>query len=454
MTKFFQTILLVGALALAGCTHPGTENGTDPGQKTDSVMSDSAFLDLIQKASMNYMWDGAEATSGLAFERIHLDNEYGGNDPEIVTTGGSGFGIAGLVVAMERGFITREAGVERLQKIVDYLHRADRFHGVWSHWIKGPTGKVVPFGSRDNGGDLVESSFLMQGLLVARQYMNPEVPAEKAVIDGINELWHAMEFDWYRRDGQNVIYWHWSPDQGWVMNFPLEGYNECMIVYILAASSPTHSCPAECYHEGWARNGGIKTNAQVYGLPLLLKHNGCEFTGGPLFWAHYSWFGLCPKGLSDQYADYWIAMVNHAKTNYLYCVANPKGYPNYSEECWGLTASYSVSGYEAHAPACDKGVITPTAALSSFPYTPEESMRAARYFYSKKALLWTKYGFIDAFSQQDKWYPKHLLAIDQLTIAPMIENYRTGLIWDLFMSCPEIKVGLERLGISSTYFND
>lgn len=427
------------------CGQCKCSNLQEPGQLTDDEL-----LDYIQRTHFNYMWDGAEPTSGLARERIHLDGVYPQDDYNTVTTGGSGFGIAGLVVAMERGFITRAEGVARLKKITDYLEKADRFHGVWPHWLDGPTGKVLPFGEKDNGGDLVESSFLMQSLLCVRQYMNQNDADEKAIIDKINTLWKEMEFDWYRRGGQNVLYWHWSPTYEWAMNFPLEGYNECLVTYVLAASSPTHGVPAECYHEGWARSGGIKSTAEPYGYPLELKHNGQEANGGPLFWAHYSYIGLCPKGLTDKYADYWNVVRNHALSDYAYCVANPKRYKGYGTDCWGLTASYSIDGYSAHCPANDLGVITPTAALSSFPYTPEESMRALKYFISKGSWIWGRYGFYDAFSEESDWTVPRYLAIDQLTIAPMIENYRSGLLWDLFMSCPEIQSGLEKLGFTVT----
>ena len=450
----FKILALALLLAFTACkseggnADPNNPDTPDSQVRPASFDNDDALLDYIERVHFNYMWDGAEPTSGLARERIHLDGEYPEHDQDVVTTGGSGFGIAGLVVAMERGFITREQGVERLTRIVGFLERADRFHGVWSHWINGPTGKVKPFGQKDNGGDLVESCFLMQGLLCVRQYLSPDNATEKALIDRINALWQGMEFDWYTRGGQDVIYWHWSPEYEWEMNFPLEGYNECLIVYVLAAASPTHSVPASCYHKGWARSGGIKSDAAPYGYPLELKHNGAEQTGGPLFWAHYSWIGLNPKGLKDQYADYWNVVRNHAMSNYQYCVDNPKKYTGYGPDCWGLTASYSTEGYSAHCPGNDLGVITPTAALSSFPYTPEQSMAALKGFYARGESIWGKYGFYDAFSPASGWTLPRYLAIDQCTIAPMIENYRTGLLWRLFMSCPEVQQGLAKLGFT------
>ena len=441
---------------MSGCAPAGQSEKAEPAatlngdNRPASFENDSAMLDYIQKVHLNYMWEGAENISGLAPERIHLDGVYPENDQTVVTTGGSGFGIAGLIVGIDRGFIPREAGVKRLRKIVDFLGKADRYHGVWSHWIEGTTGKTKPFGQKDNGGDLVESSFLMQGLLIAREYFKEGSDEEKQLAADIDKLWRDMEFDWYTQGGKDVLYWHWSPDYGWEMNFPLEGYNECLITYILAASSPTHPVSPEAYHKGWARSGGIVSANEAYGLPLVLKHNGSEKMGGPLFWAHYSWIGLDPRGLKDKYADYWQLNRDHALIDYRYCVENPKKFKGYGPDCWGLTASYSVDGYSAHSPENDLGVITPTAALSSFPYTPEESMAALKGFWNKGEKIWGRYGFYDAFSETANWTQPRYLAIDQLPIAPMIENYRSGLPWRLFMQAPEIQEGLRKLGFTTS----
>ncbi|MND63621.1 hypothetical protein D3C80_549350 [compost metagenome] len=442
MKKILLLLSLIAPLICA-CTSK-KEN------RPQTFASEDAFLDSIQKVHLNYMWNGAESTSGLAPERIHPKGDYPLNDKDVVTTGGSGFGIMGLIVGIDRKFIDRKQGVERFHKIVDYLAKADRFHGVWSHWIDGPTGKVKPFGTKDDGGDLVESSFLMQGLICARQYFQNGNEREKELAAKIDKLWREMEFSFYQQ-GKDVLYWHWSPKYQWQMNFPLEGYNECLITYILAASSPTYPIPASAYHNGWARKGAIVSDAAPYGYKLYLKHNYAEETGGPLFWAHYSYIGFCPKGSKDKYADYWEVTKNHALSDFAYCVANPKHFKGYSDSCWGLTASYSPKGYSAHAPNNDLGVITPTAALSSFPYTSKESMQALKYFYHQKGdKLWGPYGFYDAFSETDNWYSDGYLAIDQCTVAPMIENYRTGLLWKLFMSAPEIQAGLTKLGFTYT----
>lgn len=401
------------------------------------VISDDELLTLVQRQTFRYFWDFAHPASGMARER----NTSG----DLVTSGGSGFGIMALIVGIERNFITRSEGLTRMDKIVGFLEGADRFHGAWSHWINGNTGRAMPFSANDNGGDLVETSLLTQGLLTFRQYLNPSVAAEKALADRINALWETVEWDWYRRGGQNVLYWHWSPDKEWTMNLPIRGWNESLITYVLAAASPTHTIPQSVYTEGWARNGAMANGELYEGITLPL---GPAY-GGPLFLSQYSFLGIDPQGLSDQYADYWIQNVNHTEINQRYSIRNPQRYPGYGEQCWGLTASDNHEGYSAHSPTNDLGVITPTAALSAFPYTPGASMKALKFFYYNMGdRLWGPYGFYDAFNVSQQWVANSYLAIDQGPIIAMIENHRTGLLWDLFMSAPEIRAGLRKLGFS------
>ncbi|RYY47033.1 MAG: beta-glucosidase [Chitinophagaceae bacterium] len=415
---------------------------------------DDKMFTEVQRSTFQYFWDGAEPVSGLARERLHINNIYPQNDKNIVTSGGSGFGVMAILVGIERGFITRQKGLERMQTIVGFLENADRFHGAWPHWWNGETGKVKPFSRKDDGGDLVESSFMIQGLLCVRQYFKDGNEDEKALAARIDKLWKEVDYNWYR-NGKNVLYWHWSPNYAWDMNFPVRGYNECLIMYVLAASSPTHGVPAEVYHEGWADNGKITNNSPSYeGYQLQLHHQGDAVNGGPLFWAHYSYLGLDPRGLKDKYADYGKENRIQTMINYQWCVDNPKNFKGYGPDNWGLTSSYSIGGYAGHAPSekRDLGVISPTAALSSMPYTPEESMMALRNWYNnKRDSIYGSYGFYDAFSDQYNWYPKKYLAIDQGPAVVMMENYRSGLLWNLFMSCPEIQQGLKSLGFESPW---
>ena len=412
-------------------------------------MTDEELLDMVQYYTFRYFWEGAEPNSGMARERVHMDGNYPQNDQNVVTTGGTGFGIFGLLAGIERNWVSKEEGIARFERIVDFLEKADRFHGVWPHWIHGESGKVKPFGNDDDGGDLVESAFLMQGLLAVREYYKNGTEREKQLAQKIDELWNSMEWNWYTQDGQDILYWHWSPNFGWQKNFGIKGYDECMITYVLAASSPTFSVPASVYHKGWARDGGIVNDTSAYGHDLPLKHNGSPEFGGPLFWSHYAYLGLNPKGLKDQYANYWEHNRNHTLINRQWCVNNEQGFKGYGEDLWGLTASYTVTGYAAHKPGNDLGVISPTAALSSIPYTPEESMAVIKnLYYNYGEKVFGRYGFYDALSPEKDWYPQRYLAIDQGPIVAMIENYRTGLGWELFMAAPEIQTGLEKLGFT------
>ncbi len=406
----------------------------------------SSLLDTVQKQTINYFWEGAEPNSGLARERLHMDDVYPTSPKHTVTTGGSGFGVMAILVGIERGFISKKDALDRYLRIVDFLEHADRFHGAWPHWLNGETGKVIPFGKKDNGGDLVETAFLIQGLLTVAGYFDGHTEKEKQLVSKIDKLWRDVEWDWYTK-GEDVLYWHWSPSYGWEMNFPVSGYNECLIMYVLAAASPTHPITKSVYEKGWAKDGAIVSDKNFYDLPVVLnyyEHN--DYLTGPLFWAHYSYLGLNPKGLSDQYADYWKLTQNQAKIHYKYAVANPKNFKGYGDSLWGFTSSYSVKGYYGHSPENDIGVVSPTAALSSFPYTPKESMKVLENIYKNHDSLVGKYGPYDAVSFEHNWYMPRYLAIDQGPIPVMIENYRTGLLWDLFMKNKDVQSGIEQLG--------
>ncbi|MEZ4975636.1 MAG: glucoamylase family protein [Flavobacteriaceae bacterium] len=449
--KYFHKYVVALSLipAMVSCKFDKKEIAISNDVLAKSHWTDEQLLDTIQYQTFEYFWEGAEPNSGMARERLHMDDVYPTSPKNTVTIGGSGFGLMAILVGVERGFITRKQALDRYVKIVDFLEKADRFHGAWPHWLNGETGKVHPFSNKDDGGDLVETAFLVQGLLTVSEYFKEGNEKEKELVSKIDALWKGVEWDWYTKGGEDVLYWHWSPDYGWDMNFPVGGYNECLIMYVLAAASPTHSISKSVYDKGWARNDSIISKDSLYGLPLVLnyyEHN--DDLVGPLFWAHYSYLGLNPKGLSDKYANYWTLTQNQAKIHYKYAQENPKNYKGYGDSLWGLTSSYSIKGYAGHRPDMDLGVISPTAAFSSFPYTPKESMQMLRYMYEKQDSLIGKYGPYDAFSLQDHWYLPRYLAIDQGPIPVMIENYRSGLLWKLFMRNQDVKRGLDKLGFT------
>ncbi|WP_418744780.1 glucoamylase family protein [Gaetbulibacter jejuensis] len=444
---FVLTAILLSIFSCKNNTENKENSELALANNTKVELTENQLLDTIQYQTFNYFWDGAEPNSGLARERIHMDDKYPSSPKNTVTTGGSGFGLMAILVGVERGWITREQAFNRYTKIVNFLEKADRFHGAWSHWIDGETGKMYPFGKKDNGGDLVETAFLIQGLLTVSEYFKDGNKQEQELVAKIDKLWKDVEWNWYTKGGEDVLYWHWSPEYGWDMNFPVGGYNECLIMYVLAAASPTHPISKEVYEKGWARNGAIVSKDSYYDEELVLdyfEHSDAPI--GPLFWAHYSYLGLNPKGLTDQFGDYWKLTQNHAKIHYKYAIDNPKNYKGYGKDIWGFTSSYSVNGYAGHRPGDDLGVVSPTAALSSFPYTPKESMQMLKNLYKNHDSLVGKYGPYDAFSFEHNWYLPRYLAIDQGPIPVMIENYRTGLFWDLFMKNKDLQNGLQKLG--------
>lgn len=395
-------------------------------------ISTEELLTKVQKQTFAYFWDFAHPAYGMIRER----NSSG----DVVTSGGTGFGIMALVVGVERGFITKAQGLQRVKNIVQFLKMADKYHGAFSHWYNGNSGKTVPFGTKDNGADLVETALLFQGLLTARNYFN-----DSALHTDITKLYHDVEWNFFRNNQQG-LFWHWSPNHAWDMNLKISGWNESLIVYVLAAGSSNYAIDLVDYENGWAKNGAMKNGNSYYNITLPL---GPE-RGGPLFLSQYSFLGINPNALTDTYANYETQVKNHTLINRAYCIANPQNYYGYGPESWGLTASDNMQGYSAHSPSNDLGVITPSAALTSMAYTPQESLAALEFFYYKLGdKLWGTYGFKDAYSLDKAWFADSYIAIDQGPIIIGIENHRSGLLWKHFMQSPEIKNGLTKLKFNS-----
>ncbi len=400
-------------------------------------LSDEALMDLVQRQTLHYFWEFGHPVSGMARERSAGSVSY--DVAETVTTGGTGFGIMAMIAGTERGFLPRDAVRERVRKICDFLCKTTHYHGAFPHWMNGTTGATIAFSTNDNGGDLVETSFLMMGLLTARQYFSED----PALVAQITAMWHAVEWDAFC-PAPNKLMWHWSPDKAWAEGLPITGWHEALITYVLAASSPTHAIDVRAYDEGWKNSRTYVNGRSYYGIPLPL---GPEL-GGPLFFTHYSFMGLDPRGLRDGHTDYWQQNRNHARINHAYCADNPKGFAGYGA-AWGLTACDGDRGYNAFSPTNDLGVVAPTGAIAAMPYTPDESLAAMRHYYEDMPGLWGAFGFYDAFNETAGWIADSNLAIDEGPIVVMIENHRSGLLWRLFMANPEVAVGLARLGFKT-----
>lgn len=409
-------------------------------------LPDEALIEAVQRQTFRFFWEAGHPVSGLAPDRCNTT----GSTPAdgVMAIGGTGFGVMALIVAAERGWISRAQAIQRLTAILELLCRATCYHGSFPHFIDGRSGATIPFGRKDDGGDLVETALLMQGLLCARQYFDADDAAELWIRRRVDWLWNDVEWNWFTQDGRKLLYWHWSPNNGWAMDHEIHGWNECLIAYLLAASSPRYAIDPLVYHRGYCAGRDFFNGKSYHGIELPLG----QPYGGPLFFAHYSFCGLDPRGLKDRYADYWELNTRHVAINRAHCIANPGRFKGYGEHCWGLTASDEQGGYSAHAPDNDNGTISPTAALASLPYAPREVLQAARHFLTRYgARVWNRYGFVDAFNEGQDWYADTYLAIDQGPIVVMMENHRSGLLWKLFMSVPEVRQGLRKLGFSSPW---
>lgn len=419
-------------------------------------MADDELLTMVQEANFRFYWEAHEKVSGLSRENIPGRHN-------MIAIGASGFGMMALITGTARNFITRDQSIERFTQIVSFLEKAETHHGVYPHFMDGPAAKTEPFfGKRDNGGDLVETAFLVQGLLTARAFFDRDNEQEKNIRDKITAIWKKIEWDWYRRyPDSKYLFWHWSPDQAWVINHKLIGWNETIITYLLAIASPTHGVPGSMYYTGWASqekeaqqyrknwgrtaDGSMYSNGKTYfGIPLDVGVSN----GGPLFFVHYSFLGYDPHALTDKYTNYFKNNRNIALINYNYCVKNPGKYAGYGDSCWGLTAADGPYHYSASEPVPwqDDGKLAPTGALASFPYTPAESMKALKnYYYNYGKFLWGEYGFRDAFNLSQNWCSEIYMGLNQAPVTVMIENYRSGLLWKLFMSDPDIQSGLKKI---------
>lgn len=409
----------------------------NPGRPAPGL-TDDALLDAVARAALGYFWDFAHPVSGMARERSA--GAFGYDVKRVVTTGGTGFGVMALVAGAARGWLPGQAVADHVLGLVTFLGRAERHRGVFPHFMDGATGATIPFSPTDDGGDLVETAFLVAGLLTAREAF----PERGDLRAGVDALWTSVAWDAHLRPGDGALMWHRSPRRAWTPeSLPIRGWNESLLAYVLAAASPTHPVPARIYHDCWAAGDSFRNGEMDYGVRLPL---GPE-RGGPMFLSHYSFLGLDPRGLRDRYADYGEQVRAHALIHRAHCVANPHGYRGYGAACWGLTASDSPRGYAAHAPAHDLGVISPTAAVASIPYLPGAAMAALRHFVEDRGeALWGPFGLADAFTPGGDWVAPGTLAIDQAPIVVMIENHRRGAIWDLFMGAPEVRAGLSRLG--------
>ncbi|QKX00113.1 MULTISPECIES: glucoamylase family protein [unclassified Agrobacterium] len=358
---------------------------------------------------------------------------------EITSISGVGFGFLALVVGVHRAWITRQEGADRANRMLQSLGAVKRFHGAFPHFIQTAGGKTIPFAKFDDGGDLVETALLVQGLICAREFFDRQTADEIDLRRSVADIVETVEWAWFTQGKRGPLFWHWSPRYGWAKNLPIVGWNEALVSYVLAAGSTADAIDPASYHAGWARNGEITNGTTYLGVRLPLG----EPFGGPLFLSHYSFCTLDPRGLGDVYCSDYLEQVHaHSLINYRYCSTRYA-----PEDGWGLSACDGPKGYVVNSPTEDHGIIATTAALSSMPFLPLRSKQAAeRFLQWHGGALVGRFGLMDSFEPTTGWVSKTHLAINQGPVVAMMENHRSGLIWDLFMNAQEIQTGLYRLG--------
>jgi hypothetical protein len=390
------------------------------------------LLTQVQQAGFNYFYEFGHPVCGLARLSIR-------RNPDICASGASGMGFFNLGVGIERGFISRQEGMNRALLELKFLSQhAERFHGAFPHLINGQTGRAIPFSKYDDGADLVETAFLMEGVLFAREYFSGPSADEAQIRSLADDLWRSVEWDWFlRTDPDPVLIWHWSPNWGWKINLHITGFNECQIVYLLAMASPTHPIKPAAYWAGW-EGPDYGVDRVAYGIHMSLGNSNAP--APPLFMAHYSYLGLDPHELWFRDETYFDHFRDFCRVQVRYARAKSNVYKGYGR-LWGITASAGPEGYRAFQPGKrDNGTLAPTAALSSMPYVPAQSLSCLLEMYEHYgSQLWGPLGFYDSFNLTRNWVSKTYLCIDQGPIAPMIENYRTGMCWKTFMNCQEIQ---------------
>lgn len=464
--KITQWIYLSGFLAFAlfSC---GENKKADTGKSTmpaatDSVKSkiESPFLDSLSERTFHYFWDLADPVSAQVPDRWPSES--------FSSIAATGFGLTAYLVGVERGYITRQQAAERVLKTLKFLQDAPKgdsksgvigFRGFFYHFIDMRTGlrfKEVELSTIDTG-------LLMAGILSCQTYFDGDNNTENQIRAIADALYRAVEWDWALND-KKCMSMGWNPESGF-LDAQWKGYNEAMVLLVMALGSPTHPIPEGSWQE-WTK---------TYKWGKYYDQEMVNF--GPLFGHQYSHMYIDFRGIQDAYMkekgiDYFENSRRATYANRAYCINNPSGFTGYSENVWGLTAcdgpgnegksdpNISFMGYSARGAAkwyvVDDGTIAPTAAGGSIPFAPEICIPALEEMHNKYgSMIYDKYGFKDAFNLsfprtdgQHGWVDQDYLGIDEGPIVIQIENYRNELVWNLMKKNPYIVDGLKKAGFT------
>jgi len=447
--------ILVAAL-LPSCTvsrYPATAPRGLPGKPFSedadwqlqdiSGMSGAEFVDMVERDTARFFIEAVHPESGLITDNGRISH-----------VGSNGFGLIGICIAAERGWITREDAATRVLKILNtFLNTAANRDGMlW--WI---TDAATATKNVYNGSyDVVETAYVIDGALVCKQYFDGDAEDERKIREYADALYARAEFDKFvkpeRETGKLGLVWGYDPKKDALGSLLLVGYHEAQVVVITALGSPTHPAPDEVY-EVWT-NGYTWTEVQgeeYFFCPALFTH---QYSPALLDLRKIQDAPTREKGIT-----YFENSTRATRSHINYAKKNPGGYPGYGA-IWGLTDcgcplhEHHFGGHGMSPPwdiedQRDDGTVAVSASGASIMFTPEESIACLRHIYGKFGeRVYDRHGFKSAFNEKIDWFSKGHDALNKGAMLCAIENYRSGMVWGLFMRNPEIVRGLEKAGFT------
>jgi hypothetical protein len=422
------------------------------------------FTDELKERTFNYFWEVIDEGTWQTDDRYPTRN--------FTSVAATGFALPSYIIGVHNGYITREQGAERVHKVLDWLWNAPQgpdeegmtgYKGFFYHFLNYGSGtryKTVELSTIDTG-------LLMAGVLTAQSYFDGDNETEREIRSLADSLYLRVEWDWAMNDNPTMSM-GWHPERGFI-KAEWKGYNEAMVLLILALGSPQHPVHDNAW-DVWT---------STYDWEEFYGYEHVNFA--PLFGHQYSQMFVDFRGIQDEYMkekgiDYFENSRRATLANKAYCVANPGNFKGYGENIWGLTAcdgpanqvrkidgrSIQFKTYHARGAAKDDirddGTITPTAAGGSIPFAPEETL-AALYEMKQKYgdQLYTKYGFLDAFNltySEEGWFNPDYIGIDQGPILIQLENLESGLIWETLKKNPYIIKGLQKAGFEGGWLDE
>ncbi|HEX7117569.1 MAG TPA: glucoamylase family protein [Longimicrobiales bacterium] len=467
------SILLSIVLVCAAC---GASPG--PADPADGAVSpaDLAFLDTLQHRTFRFFWERANPENGLVPDRWPT--------PSFSSIAAVGFGLPAYAVGIERGWITRAEGADRVRTTLRFLWNAPQgdapagvsgYQGFFYHFLDMRTGHRFEQVELST----IDTALLMAGVLFCMEYFDGPDPVEAEIRALADSLYRRVDWAWMLNENGRISM-GWRPDRGFI-TYDWRGYNEAMVLLILALGSPTHPVPEDV----WTTYTSTNAWGDYYGQ----EHVGFA----PLFGHQYSHIFIDFRGIQDAYMrarglDYFENSRRATLAQRQYAIDNPMGWRGYGADVWGLTASdgpadatlpvdgtprrfYSYTARGAsHTDVRDDGTLAPTALGGSIPFAPPQTIRALRAIRDRYgAAIWGEYGFLDAFNPTFQWtdvplkhgrvipglgwFDTDYLGIDQGPIVLMAENYRSGLIWERLRQNPYIVRGLRRAGFAGGWLD-